>query len=44
MKDNKINGAKSLIMQPMFASKTEIDRKNNANLMRKQKHKGKMDF
>lgn len=41
MKDVQINGAKSIVMQPMFASKTEVDRKKNIKLMRKQKHKGK---
>lgn len=44
MKDVQINGAKSIVMQPMFASKTEVDRKKNAKLIRKQKHKGKMDY
>jgi len=44
MKDVKINGAKSIVMQPLFASKTEVDRKKNEKLMRKQKHKGKFDY
>lgn len=44
MNEVKINGAKSLIMQPMFASKTEVDRKKNTKLIRKQKHKGKIDY
>lgn len=41
MKDVKINGAKSIVMQPLFASKTQADRKKEGNLLRKQKHKGK---
>lgn len=35
------NSAKSLVMQPLFASKTQKDRKKEMSLLRKEKHKGK---
>ncbi|EPP7234090.1 hypothetical protein ACTOJ1_001009 [Shigella flexneri] len=41
MNEVKLNGAKSMVMQTLFASKTQVDRKKNAKLMRKDKHKGK---
>ena len=41
MKEQNFNGAKSMVMVPLYASKTQVDRKKKNNLMRKQKHKGK---
>lgn len=39
------NGAKSMVMQPLFASKTQKDRKKEQSLLRKEKHKGqKFDY
>jgi len=39
MKDAKIPGAKSIVMQPLFAAKVQKDRKKDSQLMRNQKHK-----
>jgi len=44
MKDTKINGAKSIVMQPMYAAKQQEDRKKSQNLIRKTKHKGKIEW
>lgn len=44
MKDSKISGAKSIVMQPLFAAKVQKDRKKEGQLIRKQKHKNHADW
>ena len=43
MNNENFNNAKSMVMQPLFASKTQVDRKKKSKLKRQQKHKGR-DF
>lgn len=45
MKNTEIvnNGAKSMVMQPLFAAKTQKDRKKEQSLMRKNKHKNRSE-
>lgn len=40
MKEQMYAGAKSMVMVPLYASKTQVDQKKKSQLMRKQKHKG----
>ena len=42
MKEKELAGAKSMVMIPLYASKTQVDRKKKEKLMRKCKHKSKM--
>lgn len=44
MKDIQTTGAKSLVMQPLYAAKQQEDRKKNQKLIRKTKHKGKIEW
>lgn len=40
---DQFGSAKAMVMQPLFKSKTEVDRKKKGNSIRGQKHK-KMEY
>lgn len=38
------SGAKSMVMTPLFRTRTEVDRKKRSKTIRGEKHRGKHEF